>query len=99
MVDEEGVVTMLDVIVELALLEVDVEVVVEEGHVNEELVLALVLLVDDEHGEKEVVGDVLVLLWTRELLVDVLEVAVELVHVEDAFRMPRFSRSVSKQFE
>ena len=52
MVDEEGVVTMLDVIVELALLEVDVEVVVEEGHVNEELVLALVLLVDDEHGEK-----------------------------------------------
>ena len=32
-----------------------------------------------------------------ELLVDVLEVDVELVHVEDAFRMPRqprFSRSV-----
>ena len=29
-----------------------------------------------------------------ELLVDILEVDVDLVHVEDAFRMPRFSRSV-----
>ena len=58
-VDEEDVVTMLDVIVELALLEVDVEALVEEGHVDEELVLALALHVDDEHGEKEVVGEVL----------------------------------------
>ena len=31
-----------------------------------------------------------------ELLVDILEVDVELVRVEDAFRMPHFSRSVSK---
>ena len=34
----------------------------EEEHVDEELVLALVLLVDDEHVEKEVVDEVLVLL-------------------------------------
>ena len=37
----------------------NVEALVEEGHVDEELVLALVLLVDDEHGEKEVVDEVL----------------------------------------
>ena len=34
----------------------------DEEHVDEELVLALVLLVDDEHVEKEVVDEVLVLL-------------------------------------
>ena len=40
----------------------NVEALVEEGPVDEELVLALVLLVDDEHVEREVVEEVLVLL-------------------------------------
>ena len=34
-----------------------------------------------------------------ELRVDILEVDMELALVEEAFRMPRFGRSVPKQFE
>ena len=43
----------------------DVEVHVEKGQINEELVQALALLVDDEHGEKGAVDDVLMLLLGR----------------------------------
>ena len=68
----------------------------------------------DEHVDEEVVDEVHVLHWshwmmtlrsmrsksmTLELLVGILEVDVELVLAEDAIRMPRFGRSVSKQFE
>ena len=61
-VAEEDVVVMLDVIVEVALREVDDDVLVEEENVGEELVLALVLLVDNEHADKVVMDEVLVLL-------------------------------------
>ena len=68
LVNEEDVVAMRGVVEDgrtawsQALLEVDVEVHVEKGQVNEDLVQALVLLVDDEHGEKGAVDDALMLL-------------------------------------
>ena len=59
LVAEEDVIVVLDVVVELVLLEGDNEAPVEEEHVDEELVLALVLLMDGEHVDKEVVDEVL----------------------------------------
>ena len=55
---------------------------VEKGQVNEELAQALVLLADDEHGEKGAVDDVLTLLlavlcwmvWLRSMPVDAVKV-------------------------
>ena len=68
LVNEEDVLAMRGVVEEVrtawsqALLEVDVEVHVEKGQVNEELAQAPVLLADDDHGEKGAVDDVLMLL-------------------------------------
>ena len=68
LVNEEDVVAMRGVVEEVrtawsqTLLEVDVEVHVEKGQVNEELAQAPVLLADDDHGEKGAVDDVLMLL-------------------------------------
>lgn len=69
-VDEKDVVIVLDVVVGLALLEVDA---VEKELVDDELVLALVLPVGDEFADKDdVVDEVRVLLLV--VLVDDVEV-------------------------
>ena len=89
LVNEEDVVAMRGVVEEVrtawsqALLEVDVEVHVEKGQVNEELVLALV---DDELIDAGIVDAVLVLLLDAlDEDVEIDELEVNEVHVDVVF--------------